>query len=94
MAKDPSTLESVVLICTAKDCKKRGAKELYDDIRSEIRNAGCSKQARVLKLKCTDYCKRGPVVILMPQNQWLLDKSTDEILEAVRRGVCTTEPKP
>lgn len=88
MAKDPSTLANLVFICTGKDCKKRGAKEIYNDTRSLIRSSGCSRDVRVLKLKCNDYCKQGPVVILMPQQRWLMGSTPAEIRAEIEASIC------
>lgn len=54
MAKGKSL--EYVFVCTGKDCKRNGAKDLIKEIKTEY------PKMRVIKTKCSDHCKKGPVV--------------------------------
>ena len=53
-----------VFVCNGKDCKKKGSKELVKVFKQEIEARKISKSTRVIKTKCTDHCKKAPIVIM------------------------------
>lgn len=74
MAKLPKRLERtehVVLVCEGSDCKKNGAKAVRKALKSHIKARGVRKSVLLLKTKCTDHCKRGPICGFQPANEWL-----------------------
>lgn len=44
-------------VCTGKDCKKKGARELCKAVKE-------NKSFRLVKTKCLDSCKKAPCLIL------------------------------
>jgi NADH:ubiquinone oxidoreductase subunit E len=63
----PETTESkfdFVCVCTGKDCCKHGAKKILKGYKDIKHLPGSSKRLKVVKMKCLDYCKKAPVVIL------------------------------
>ncbi len=56
----------VILICTDKDCRKDGCKQLQCDIRACIRNAGLKGSVRIQKTKCLGPCGKGPNAMVYP----------------------------
>ena len=59
MAKE--RMVEYVFICTGKDCKRNGSKKLIKEIKSVY------PKMRVIKTKCSDHCKKGPVVFFNGQ---------------------------
>lgn len=84
MAKDPNSIQNVVYVCTGSDCKKAGGKEIYAEIKDAMRDARLLRDNRVIRTKCTDNCKRAPIVAIMPANRWVHDLSPrDTVAEAM-----------
>ena len=54
MGKDQAA--TFVFVCTGKDCRKNGSKKLIKEIKAAY------PRMRVIKAKCSDHCKKGPVV--------------------------------
>ena len=55
-----------VFICTGKDCKKLGAKELVKSLKTD-------KSHRLIKTKCMDACKKAPCVIFHEAQHFKMD---------------------
>ena len=77
MAKNPNDIEHVVMICSGKDCTKRGAKDLGKALRNCAKEHGCRKTTLFVRTKCAGLCKQGPVVCIQPSNEWVT-KATPE----------------
>ena len=52
-----------IFICTSKDCKKNGSKQLTKSLSEEIKKAGLKSTVVIVKTKCMNHCKKGPNVI-------------------------------
>ena len=52
-----------IFICCGKDCVKHGAKDIMKHAYQEIKKGGLKGKVEVVKTRCTDRCKHGPVVI-------------------------------
>lgn len=63
MSKEKTNKFDIVCICTGKDCKKRGAKQLLNHFKAMKRLPGGNKRIKVVKTKCLDYCEKAPVYI-------------------------------
>jgi NADH:ubiquinone oxidoreductase subunit E len=71
MSKDLSRKpECILYVCCGSKCKKRGSKQLYKQLKNSVKENSLKKQIQVIKTGCTDRCKMGPVVALMPDNEW------------------------
>ena len=65
---------------------------MYKHLKSEVKHRGLKRTVEVIKTGCTDRCKAGPIVSVMPLNEWHLhvdehaaDRVLNEALEQVRR---------
>ena len=73
MSKDRSFVpECVLYVCCGSKCKKHGGKELYKALKAEVKVRHLKRAVQVIKTGCTDRCKHGPVLAVMPQNEWHL----------------------
>jgi (2Fe-2S) ferredoxin len=45
-----------------KKCRKRGADEVLETLKDEIKDAGLKKHVKVRKTDCLGLCSKGPVV--------------------------------
>lgn len=70
MSKDLTSPQCVLYVCCGSKCKKRGGKELYRSLKSEVKKHKLKRSVQVIKTGCTDRCKHGPVLALMPRNEW------------------------
>jgi (2Fe-2S) ferredoxin len=64
------TPECVLYVCCGGKCRKRGGKQLYKQLKSSVKEKSLKRKMQVIKTGCTDRCKMGPVVAVMPRNTW------------------------
>ena len=65
--------ECVFYVCCGVKCKKKGGKQLYKRLKHELKHSHSKTNVQVIKTGCTDRCKKGPVLSVMPQNEWHLE---------------------
>lgn len=70
--------ECVFYVCCGSKCKKKGGKQLYKRLKSELKHRHPKPNVQVIKTGCTDRCNKGPVVAVMPHNRWYLEVSEDK----------------
>jgi (2Fe-2S) ferredoxin len=70
-----SKTECVFYVCCGSKCKKRGGKHLYKDLKKRVKASHHKRTVQVIKTGCTDRCKMGPVVAVMPVNKWYVEVS-------------------
>lgn len=75
MARKLEELEHLVLICTGKDCRKRGADGLRREAKACLKEHGVFRKAMVLKMKCAGQCDHAPVACHQPSNTWFTETS-------------------
>jgi (2Fe-2S) ferredoxin len=59
-----------VLLCNGVSCTKKGAEEVTEAIREEIKNQGLLKKIHTTKTLCNGRCKDGPTVVVYPDGDW------------------------
>jgi NADH:ubiquinone oxidoreductase subunit E len=64
--------ECVLYVCCGSKCKAKGSKHLLKQLKSEVKHRHLKKAIEVIKTGCTDRCKDGPVISVMPMNEWHL----------------------
>jgi NADH:ubiquinone oxidoreductase subunit E len=83
MARNTGDIEHVVLICTGKDCRKRGANALRQEARACLKDHGARRSSLVVKAKCVGMCKRAPVACVQPGNLWLTQATPRRLRQAI-----------
>jgi (2Fe-2S) ferredoxin len=81
--------DCVLYVCCGGKCKKRGGKEVYKSLKSAVKERRLKRQVQVIKTGCTDRCKHGPVVAVMPRNEWNLEVGEERammLLDGVVEG--------
>jgi NADH-quinone oxidoreductase subunit F len=53
-----------IFVCTGSDCKKAGCKKLQKEIKDLIASEDHKGQYKIVKTKCMDFCKSGPIVVV------------------------------
>jgi len=70
--------DCIFYTCCGSKCKKRGGKHLYKMLKSEVKTRHLRPHVQVIKTGCTDRCKLGPVISVMPANKWYLEVSDEK----------------
>lgn len=72
-----ATQKRLILVCTnQKDvndstlCGNCGGLEIHADLKAYVNEKGLSKKIRIVKSGCLDYCGKGPIVCVQPENSW------------------------
>ena len=55
--------DELICICMGKKCRKNGSREIYLSLRESLKKADLQSDSLLVKTKCLDRCKEGPVVI-------------------------------
>ncbi|MBD8489094.1 (2Fe-2S) ferredoxin domain-containing protein [Echinicola sp. CAU 1574] len=53
-----------IFVCTGSDCKKNGCKGLLKEAKDVIKLDDHKGKYKLVKTKCMDFCKTGPVVVV------------------------------
>jgi NADH:ubiquinone oxidoreductase subunit E len=78
--------ECVLYVCCGSKCKEKGGKHLLKQLKKEVKHRHLRKQIEVIKTGCTDRCKAGPIIAIMPMNEWHLhmdEGSAAQLLDSV-----------
>lgn len=68
--KDLTEIKKHLFICNGSSCKRLGAEEATDVLRSAIKKAGLHQDIHTSKTLCNGRCDDAPVVIAMPEGKW------------------------
>ncbi|WP_236676380.1 (2Fe-2S) ferredoxin domain-containing protein [Chryseolinea lacunae] len=64
---------------------------MYKQMKSEVKHRRLKPHVQVIKTGCTDRCKMGPIVAVMPKNEWHLQVSEEKAVDLVN-GYLTPHP--
>jgi NADH:ubiquinone oxidoreductase subunit E len=70
MSKDSHKAQCILYVCCGSKCKKRGGKQIYRQLKNSVKEKFLKRNIQVIKTGCTDRCKMGPVITVMPDNEW------------------------
>lgn len=76
-----------VLLCNGASCTKKGAEEVTNAIRQEIKDQGLVKEIHTTKTLCNGRCKEGPTVVVYPDGDWYKEMTPDkghQLIERIR----------
>ncbi|MTI33644.1 (2Fe-2S) ferredoxin domain-containing protein [Xanthovirga aplysinae] len=84
MGKNLAALDHYIQFCNGGSCKKKGAEELTQEMRANLRSQGLFHKVHTMKTLCMGRCEDAPVLIMQPDNVWYknvcLEKG-EEIIE-------------
>jgi NADH:ubiquinone oxidoreductase subunit E len=81
MSKELSPVPGCILyVCCGSKCKKHGGKHLYKQLKSSVKEKHLKRKVQVIKTGCTDNCKRGPVIAVMPKNEWNFEVNEEKAM--------------
>lgn len=52
-------------------CAERGAAEMREYLKAQVKARGLGKKVRVYNSGCQDQCEQGPNILIFPDNVWL-----------------------
>jgi NADH:ubiquinone oxidoreductase subunit E len=86
MSKDfPHTPVCILYACCGSKCKKRGGKHLYKQLKRSVKEKNLKRRVQVIKTGCTDNCKRGPVLVVMPTNEWHFNVNEEKAMSLLEQ---------
>ena len=65
---------------------------MYKTLKGEIKHGHLKRDVQVIKTGCTDRCKMGPVLAVMPQNEWHLEV-TEELAMNIFNSMTARFPR-
>lgn len=83
--RDVSKIQNVIMTCNGSDCRKNGAKGLHRCARRVAAELGAKKSTMFVRTRCTGLCKQGPIVVIQPANEFVLDADEASLEKALRR---------
>jgi NADH:ubiquinone oxidoreductase subunit E len=61
--KERKKFDSIISVCSGKKCREKGSDVIFETFRKSIKEGNCSGKTLLIKRKCLDHCKNGPIVI-------------------------------
>ncbi len=77
-------VRSHVLVCGGTGCTSSGCEKLFPAFEEELREAGLSKEVRVIKTGCFGLCALGPVVVVYPEGAFYSKVQASDVHEIVQ----------
>lgn len=62
----PSRTKACVMLCQKSSCRKRGAGDVHKAVIESLRTLGLEEHVTIKTTGCQKQCKKGPVMVLMP----------------------------
>jgi (2Fe-2S) ferredoxin len=81
-----------LLICTGSSCSERGAADVRDALKGEIRKQGLERDVRTTKCTCLDLCTSGPNLVVYPEGTWYSGVTVKDVPEIVRSHLAGGRP--
>jgi len=88
--------ESHVFICVGGDCKKRGARDTRNALKSGLRSEGIFGEVRIDTVDCLGLCKHGPNAVVydgtQPRGTWYLGLDENDVPAVVEQHLKNGDP--
>jgi (2Fe-2S) ferredoxin len=91
-----ATQKRLILVCTnQKDvndktlCGNCGGLELHVELKKYVNEKGLGKIVRVVKSGCLDYCGKGAILCVQPENVWLKGVTPEDLKEIKEKWIDT-----
>lgn len=89
-----ATQKRLILVCCntkegndPKYCGNRSAIDLHAELKQYVKEKGLQQIVRVVKSGCLDYCGRGPIVCVQPENEWYENVSKTDLGKITKKYV-------
>lgn len=71
--------KACVMVCQKSSCRKRGANDVCQAITDSLRERGLEDHVTIKPTGCMKQCKKGPVVVLMPDKSRYTKVDSQEV---------------
>jgi (2Fe-2S) ferredoxin len=61
-------------------------------LKSAVKEQRLRRAVQVIKTGCTDHCKHGPVVAVMPKNEWHFEVSEEKAMSLLEQAIVKKMP--
>ena len=58
---------------------------MYKQLKSSVKEEHLKRKVQIIKTGCTDHCKRGPVIAVMPKNDWPFEANDEKALSLLEQ---------
>lgn len=83
-----------ILVCQGSDCRARGARAVQQRLEQTLDDRGLTNQVTVKSTGCMHCCKKGPVVVFMPDKNRYQQVTPSQIPTLVSENIMSEEIKP
>ena len=74
-------------------CGHRGALEICERLKDEVKKRGLKGKVRAMKSGCMDFCEAGPNVMVFPEAVWHSHVSADDVPALIETYLKPEPPK-
>jgi len=75
----PPKAKACVMVCQKSSCRKRGASDVCQAITDSLRERGLEEHVTIKPTGCMKQCKKGPVLVLMPDKSRYTKVASQEV---------------
>lgn len=86
----PTQKRLILVCCNQKNpqdptlCGNMGSLDIWAELKAYANEKGVQKEVRVVKSGCLDYCGKGPIVCVQPEQKWYMSVKKED-LEKIKR---------
>ena len=77
--------KACVMVCQKSSCRKRGAGDLCQAVTESLQERGLENQVIIQTTGCMKQCKKGPVMVLMPDKSLYTKVASDNVSRLVEK---------
>lgn len=76
-----------VLVCGGTGCISSRSKEIVENLKLHIKEAGMEESVQVLTTGCFGFCEKGPIVKILPDNTFYVQVKPEDVEEIVKEHI-------
>lgn len=73
-----------VLVCGGTGCESSKADDIFNNLKTEVTNAGLDDDVQVVKTGCFGFCEKGPIVKVLPEDTFYVEVKPEDAEEIVK----------
>lgn len=73
-----------VLVCGGTGCESSKADDIFNNLKTEVANAGLENDVQVVKTGCFGFCEKGPIVKVLPEDAFYVEVKPEDAEEIVK----------
>jgi NADH-quinone oxidoreductase subunit F/NADP-reducing hydrogenase subunit HndC len=76
-----------ILCCAGTACHSNKGNEIYENLLAEAKKQGVADKVEVIKTGCFGFCERGPIVKVLPENNFYTEVKPEDAVEIIKVNV-------